>query len=257
MSTTKLQLHSMNQVKWDAKGLIPAIAQDMASGEVLMLAWMNREALEKTLETGYAVYWSRSRNSLWFKGETSGHTQRVHQLWLDCDNDALLLKVAAQGGVACHTGRPSCFFQPLHTDALDSENKPSNTLQNPTQPCTTHSSSDIFHHLAALIHARKNGDSAHSYVARLFALGDDAILKKVGEEATEVVLAAKDAAHAGGEAIQKLISEMADLWFHCLITLGRFDLSPAAVFEELERRQGLSGLDEKAARNQVFNTQAS
>lgn len=245
-----IALHSIEQVNWNNQGLVPAIAQDATSGEVLMLAWMNQEALEKTLATGYAVYWSRSRNSLWLKGETSGHTQRVHGLWLDCDSDALLLKVDAQGGIACHTGRPSCFFKPLLTSSLHSKDHVDHqTAPLPLLSSRSNSSNTILHHLAARIHSRKNSAAEHSYIARLFALGDDAILKKVGEEATEVVLAAKDAAHTGTDALQKLISEMADLWFHCLIALGRFDLGPEAVFKELEKRQGISGLEEKAARN--------
>jgi phosphoribosyl-AMP cyclohydrolase len=108
--------HAMNwldQVKWDAQGLIPAIAQEASSGDVLMFAWMNREALEKTAELGRAVYFSRSRGKLWFKGEESGHVQQVHEIRLDCDSDVLLLKVTQLGhepSIACHTGRHSCFF---------------------------------------------------------------------------------------------------------------------------------------------------
>ncbi len=104
----------LNQVKWDAQGLIPVIAQEVATGDVLMFAWMNLEALQKTAELGRAVYFSRSRGRLWFKGEESGHVQRVHQIRMDCDNDVLLLKVTQEGhdpSIACHTGRHSCFFQ--------------------------------------------------------------------------------------------------------------------------------------------------
>ena len=103
----------LNEVKWDDSGLVPVIAQDHASGEVLMFAWMNREALEKTLLGGEAVYWSRSRRKLWHKGEESGHTQKVVEIRIDCDNDVVLLKVEQRGGIACHTGRRSCFFQRL------------------------------------------------------------------------------------------------------------------------------------------------
>jgi phosphoribosyl-AMP cyclohydrolase len=104
----------LDQVKWDAQGLVPVIAQEQGTGDVLMFAWMNREALQKTAELGRAVYFSRSRNRLWFKGEESGHVQTVHELRMDCDNDVLLLKVTQQGhdpSIACHTGRHSCFFQ--------------------------------------------------------------------------------------------------------------------------------------------------
>ena len=101
------------QVKWDKDGLAPAIAQDAATGEILMVAWMNRESLEQTLKRGEAVYWSRSRRKLWHKGEESGHTQKVSEIRTDCDNDVLLLKIEQSGGIACHTGRRSCFFQKL------------------------------------------------------------------------------------------------------------------------------------------------
>lgn len=103
----------LNEIKWDDQGLVPVIAQDAHSGEVLMFAWMNREALEKTAATGQAIYWSRSRRKLWHKGEESGHFQKVVEIRADCDNDAVLLKVEQVGGIACHTGRKSCFFQRL------------------------------------------------------------------------------------------------------------------------------------------------
>ncbi|MDD2918116.1 phosphoribosyl-AMP cyclohydrolase [Rhodoferax sp.] len=107
-------MNFLDQLKWDAQGLIPAIAQEQGSGDVLMMAWMNREALQKTAELGRAVYFSRSRNKLWFKGEESGHVQTVHEIRVDCDQDVILLKVTQTGhtpGLACHTGRHSCFFR--------------------------------------------------------------------------------------------------------------------------------------------------
>jgi phosphoribosyl-AMP cyclohydrolase len=110
----------LDQVKWDAQGLVPAIAQEAGSGDVLMLAWMNREALRKTAELGRAVYWSRSRGALWFKGEESGHVQQVHEIRLDCDRDVVLLKVTQLGhqpSIACHTGRHSCFYSVLEDGA--------------------------------------------------------------------------------------------------------------------------------------------
>ena len=103
----------LNKVNWSEDGLIPAIAQDAATGDILMVAWMNRESLKRTVETGEAVYWSRSRKKLWHKGEESGHTQKVLEMRLDCDEDVLLLKIEQVGGIACHTGRRSCFFQKL------------------------------------------------------------------------------------------------------------------------------------------------
>lgn len=103
----------LNEIRWDDQGLVPVIAQDAASGEVLMFAWANREALEKTATLGQAVYWSRSRRKLWHKGEESGHFQKVIEIRTDCDNDVVLLKIEQVGGIACHTGRKSCFFQRL------------------------------------------------------------------------------------------------------------------------------------------------
>lgn len=103
----------LNEVNWSADGLVPAIAQDAATGDILMVAWMNREALALTVREGRAVYWSRSRKKLWRKGEESGHQQDVHEVRLDCDNDVIVLKVEQRGGIACHTGRRSCFFRVL------------------------------------------------------------------------------------------------------------------------------------------------
>jgi len=120
----------LNQIKWDELGLLPVIAQDAASGEVLMFAWMNREALQMTVDSGQAVYWSRSRRKLWHKGEESGHTQRVVELRLDCDSDVLLLRIEQQGGIACHTGRRSCFYKQYHA-GLWQEVEP--VLKNPDE----------------------------------------------------------------------------------------------------------------------------
>lgn len=122
--------HWLDQVQWNSDGLVPAIAQDARSGRVLMLAWMNRESLALTAESGTAVYWSRSRQRLWKKGESSGHVQRVQKLQLDCDGDTILLAVEQQGGIACHTGRQSCFFRDLNHGAW-AESEP--VLKNPEQ----------------------------------------------------------------------------------------------------------------------------
>jgi phosphoribosyl-AMP cyclohydrolase len=103
----------LDEVHWDANGLLPAIAQDAASGRILMMAWMNREALALTVDEGHAVYWSRSRSRLWRKGESSGHRQQVREIQLDCDGDVIVLQVEQAGGIACHTGRQSCFFRVL------------------------------------------------------------------------------------------------------------------------------------------------
>ena len=106
----------LDRIKWDQNGLIPAIAQEQGSNQILMVAWMNRESLKRTVACGQAVYWSRSRNKLWHKGEESGHFQKVHQIRLDCDDDVLLLQVEQVGGMACHTGRHSCFFHELQSN---------------------------------------------------------------------------------------------------------------------------------------------
>jgi len=106
----------LDAIKWDEKGLVPAISQETGSGKILMMAWMNREALALTRETGHAVYWSRSRSRLWHKGEESGHTQHVVEIRFDCDEDVILLKVEQKGGIACHTGRESCFYRQLQGD---------------------------------------------------------------------------------------------------------------------------------------------
>ncbi|KRB92745.1 phosphoribosyl-AMP cyclohydrolase [Noviherbaspirillum sp. Root189] len=111
----------LNKVKWDEHGLVPVIAQEVGSNDVLMFAWMNRDALAKTVELGEAVYWSRSRKKLWHKGEESGHTQKVHDIRLDCDEDVVLLKVEQVGKIACHTGRHSCFFQQFTGDAKNGD----------------------------------------------------------------------------------------------------------------------------------------
>jgi phosphoribosyl-AMP cyclohydrolase len=111
----------LNKVRWDENGLVPVIAQEVATNDVLMFAWMNREALARTVEYGQAVYWSRSRKKLWHKGEESGHVQKVHEIRLDCDEDVVLLKVEQVDGIACHTGRHSCFFQKFEGSATEGE----------------------------------------------------------------------------------------------------------------------------------------
>ena len=119
--TTAANLKWLKKVKWDENGLVPVIAQEAGSGDVLMFAWMNRDALAKTVDLGEAVYWSRSRKKLWHKGEESGHTQKVLEVRLDCDEDVVLLKIEQAGGIACHTGRHSCFYQKFEGDPRDGD----------------------------------------------------------------------------------------------------------------------------------------
>ena len=194
-----------------------------------MLAWMSRESLALTLDEGRTVFWSRSRGRLWRKGETSGNVQRVREVRLDCDGDALLIAVDQSGGAACHTGKRSCFFQALEEADAGTRaegNLPGGALES----------------LARRLEERKSADPATSWTARLYAKGLDAILKKVGEEATETVLAAK-----GGDR-SRIVAETADLWFHTMVMLANLGLGPEDVLEELDRRAGRSGLAEKAAR---------
>lgn len=197
---------------FDERGLIPAVVQEAVTGEVLMVAWMNREALEATLRTGRAHYWSRSRGALWPKGETSGHVQHVDGVWFDCDADTLLVQVR-QEGVACHTGERTCFFRRL---GAEGEARPP---------------AGMLGRLEQIVEDRKAAPRSGSYVAGLLARGEPAICRKVGEEAVEVVTAA-----LGGEGDPRLVEELADLWFHTIVLLARRGLPVRAVLEELAQR---------------------
>lgn len=198
------------QVKWDNQGLAPAVVQDAETGQVLSLAYMNREALEATLRTGQAHFWSRSRNELWHKGATSGNTQQVVSLVADCDSDALLLRVVP-AGPACHTGATSCFFQ--------------------TMRGTGQSLASGMAGLYRLLEQRKKELPEGSYSAGLFRKGLDSILKKVGEEATETVVAAK-----GGKR-KEIIWESTDLIFHLLVMLVETGVRLEEIEQELGRRR--------------------
>lgn len=254
----------IDDLTFNADGLIPAIAQDRDTGKILMLAWQNREALLLTAQTGTGVYFSRSRGKLWHKGETSGHQQIVHEIRTDCDSDAIILIVTQVGGIACHTGRESCFYRTLDTNAGTWYNT-SEPLKSAkeiygTQVKHEHtprpSAHSILSQLDTLLQERKGADKDSSYVASLYHKGLNKILEKVGEEAVESILAAKELqlvlATGQGEqthtAQADLIYEMADLWFHSLVALAHLDLSSEAVLSELARRFGLSGIDEKNSR---------
>ncbi len=221
----------LKTIDWTKTPLLPVIAQEARSGDVLMLAYMNEEALMLTLSTGFAHYYSRSRQSLWKKGESSGHVQHVQEAYLDCDSDTLLLKVE-QEGVACHTGRSSCFFNRLDKDEAPKEE--AKAIQG-------YSISDTIYHI---VQERKHADPKTSYVASLLQKGDNSILKKVVEEAGEFCFAIKD-----GES-KEIIYEAADLMFHTLVALGAKDIHPSLISKELERRLGLSGIEEKNSRNE-------
>lgn len=252
----------LDDVKFDHNGLIPAIAQDHQTGRILMVAWMNREALELTASNNRGVYFSRSRNRLWHKGEESGHYQEVHEVRLDCDGDVIVLQITQHGGIACHTGRESCFYRVLQdgcwkvVDAVKKD--PSSIYAGASHSHDTHQKTandaqdqvDVLAHLATIMQQRKQANGDSSYVASLYQKGLNKILEKVGEENIETIIAAKDfAAQPNSDALKKdFIYETADLWFHSIVMLGYFDLEPQQVLDELARRVGLSGLEEKASR---------
>lgn len=216
------------EVRWNDQGLVCAIVQDGITGAVLMQAWMNAESLRITLETGLATFWSRSRQALWTKGETSANTLAVRELRLDCDGDCILI-VADPAGPACHTGARDCFYR----QAVDS-------AWVPVEPLAT----GEFGRLQGTIRERKAAGAGESYVASLFAAGREKILQKVGEESIETILAA-----SAGDG-KRVISEAADLMFHLLVALEEQNVSLDDVQAELARRSGLSGLAEKAARKE-------
>jgi phosphoribosyl-AMP cyclohydrolase / phosphoribosyl-ATP pyrophosphohydrolase len=206
-----VQAMTIDQVRFDAQGLVPAIVQDADSGRVLTMAYMNRDALERTLSDGQTWLWSRSRAQLWHKGATSGHTQNVRGVLVDCDADAVLVLVEP-AGPACHTGARTCFFTQL-----------SGTLEEPFAALAD---------LARTVAARAaDGDPASSYTASLLARGIDTVCKKVGEEATEVVLAAK------GAERDQVIYESADLLYHLTVLWEATGVRPHEVATELARRR--------------------
>ena len=197
-----------DKLKYDSRGLIPAIVTDAESGKVLMLAYMNRESLEISLREGYTCFWSRSRGELWRKGETSGNRQRIVSVTADCDADALLVSVV-KSGPACHTGAESCFFNGI----CDSGERPFSVDG-----------------LYELLLGRKSERPEGSYTTYLFEKGRDKILKKVGEECTEVIIAGK--ADERAEAVY----ELADLAYHALVLMADMGITPGDVRAELAKR---------------------
>lgn len=202
----------ISNVKFDEKGLVPCVVQDYYTKQVLMLAYMNRESLIKTMETGLATFYSRSRQELWTKGATSGNLQHVVELRLDCDGDAIVAEVK-KDGPACHTGNESCFYRDLF---VGKDMKPFS-----------------IEGLYELIKGRKTNPKEGSYTTYLFNRGIDKILKKVGEECTEVIIEGK----AGNR--QAAIYELADLYYHALVMMVEMDILPKDVFEELANRHVL------------------
>jgi phosphoribosyl-AMP cyclohydrolase / phosphoribosyl-ATP pyrophosphohydrolase len=202
---------SVDAIRYDERGLVPAIVQDHLDGTVLMMAWMNRESLQKTIDSGETWFWSRSRQEFWHKGATSGHIQKVRGLRYDCDSDALLVTVEQLGDVACHTGERSCF----HQVAEGKSAPPADTLTN----------------LYGTIVERRDHPVAGSYTASLFAGGDNKILKKIGEEAAEVVMACKD------DQAAEIAGEVADLFYHSLVALAHHGVDLRAVYAKLDERR--------------------
>ena len=211
----------LDQLQFDAQGLIPAVIQDWRDSTVLMVGYMSREALEKTLQSQSVHFWSRSRQQLWEKGETSGNRLHVKDLFVDCDRDTLLVKVQPAGPV-CHTGEQACFFQRLE--------------QMSASETTTDAHGGVLEAVSRIIQSRKSSLEETSYVASLFRGGQDRILKKIGEEAGEVLLASKN------NAPQEIVYETTDLLFHMLIVLGYHDIPVQAVLQELGARFGKSGV---------------
>ncbi|HLV08782.1 MAG TPA: bifunctional phosphoribosyl-AMP cyclohydrolase/phosphoribosyl-ATP diphosphatase HisIE [Halanaerobiales bacterium] len=223
------------KIKFDEKGLIPAVVQDSKSGQVLMVAYMNKESLNKTIEGGKACFWSRSRKELWVKGETSGNYQYVEELRLDCDGDTLLLRVNP-AGPACHTGNRSCFFRTLYQNEDLGEIK----LKEDTGESKTGDENDsnkifinkalFLKELAGVITDRWENPREGSYTNYLLEEGVDKVCKKIGEEAAEVIIGAKN------ESPEEIIYESGDLIFHLLVLFNIYNISLEALFSELEKR---------------------
>jgi len=217
----------IDRIKFDKSGLIPAIVQDDVTGGILMMAYMNRLALAKTLATGKVYFFSRSRARLWRKGETSGHGLEVRSVFLDCDQDVVLVKARAQGPT-CHTGRQSCFFRVIKNGRV--RTLPGSVLAsaNPTL--------DLLQRIYDVIMDRKHRPRKPSYVSSLFKMGKDRILKKIGEEAGELIIGSKN------NRRKEVIYELADLWFHSLVVMGYHGITLQDLYNELGSRFGKSGL---------------
>lgn len=210
-------------VKFDGQGLLPAVIQDWLDGTVLMVGYMNQQAIAKTLETRTVYFWSRSRQKLWQKGESSGHVLRVKDLFVDCDHDTILVK-AEPVGPTCHTGERACFFVRMTEQGQASEVK------------TQDAGGGILERIYQTILARKANPQPDSYVSKLLQGGTDRILKKVAEEAGEVIIAAKN------QKREEIVYETADLLFHTLLVLGYHDVTLGDVYRELGSRFGKSGI---------------
>lgn len=221
---------SLDALKWDDAGLVTAVVQDEITGELRMLAHANREALQTTLDTGYAHFYSRSRNRLWRKGESSGHGLRVAEVWADCDGDALVYLAQAQGP-SCHTERATCFFRRVLADATVADDP------------TAHARAAL-PRLWAELQARRVASSDASYTKKLLDEGTRKIGAKLEEEAGELARA------IDGESRERVISEAADVTYHLLVALLARGATLAELEAELARRFTMSGLAERASRPQ-------
>lgn len=221
----------LEKIEWEKMDdLIPVITQEASTNEVLMLAYVNKEALELTLKTGFAHYFSRSKQRIWKKGESSNHTQKIVDIFLDCDNDTLLFKVI-QEGVACHTGRKSCFFTNIQNEKIVED-----VLVDTSK---TYSVIDSLYHT---IQERKNEDTTKSYTAKLLKGDTNSMLKKIVEEAGEFCFAIKD------KNKDEAIYEAADITYHILVAMASLNIDPDRVKQELKRRFSISGIEEKNSR---------
>ena len=209
----------INNLRFNEAGLIPAVAQDWLDGAVLMVAWMNRDAIEATLRTGEVHYWSRSRQELWHKGATSGHIQTMREIRYDCDADVLLVTIEQAGEIACHTGARSCFYE---NSDLQTEGG-AKALAPPTDACTE---------LFRVIEGRREQPEEGSYTNKLLAGGDNSILKKIGEESAEFVMACKD------DNPEEIAGEAADILFHMQVALVHHGVSWRQVQQVLAARRG-------------------
>lgn len=215
----------IKEVHYNSLGLIPVIAQDYHSKKVRMLAYMNEEALKKTLETGQVYYYSRSRNSLWLKGETSGHYQYLKGMSIDCDGDTLLIQIEQVGGISCHTGASTCFYRELTENVEITIDRKNQLLEDKNEKIS------FLSVLYQKIVDRKNHPQEGSYTNYLMSKGMNKILKKVGEEATEIVIAAKD------QKKEEIIFEIADFMYHISVMMVESGISWEEIAQELAKRE--------------------
>jgi len=220
-------------INWHKNPLIPAVAQDYKTGEILMLAYMSKESYNLTLKTGYAHYFSRSRQRLWKKGESSNHTQEVKDILVDCDGDTIVLKIR-QNGVACHTGRKSCFFTSVLNNKI--------VLDKEINTDSIYGIIDTLYH--TILERKNSKNSSNKSWTKKLLEEKDLMLSKIREEADEFSYALDK------ESDKQVIYEGADLLYHALVGLGYRDIAPDRVKQELVRRFGTSGIEEKESRKQ-------